>query len=178
MESTMIGTMAESHLLWRRLLIQVSIHRYGANFIGVTMAADAKQWCSFCNDFRDRLLLCAGCRVAMCSAVVGSTRGCVPWNASMDRADFIFICPYCAETNQDPGPSTVRPATHFVEPKLMCTSSSCLGCRKNFRRNGTFHSDMTRPSSLYPFAIQIDLIASESSFETAYVFPTGTTKKL
>ena len=41
---------------------------------------NVEQWCSFCNDFRDRLLLCAGCRVALCSADVGSTRGCVPWD--------------------------------------------------------------------------------------------------
>ena len=78
------------------------------------MAADVKQWCSFCNDFRDRLLLCAGCRVALCSADVGSTRGCVPWDASMDRPDFIFICPYCAKANADTGPSTVRHVTGII----------------------------------------------------------------
>ncbi|KAF9779587.1 hypothetical protein BJ322DRAFT_1113387 [Thelephora terrestris] len=73
----------------------------------VTDATQYSRWCSFCNDFRDLLLLCAGCRVALCSSDVNSMRGCVPWNISMDRKDFIFLCPYCAGSNADGGPSTL-----------------------------------------------------------------------
>ena len=89
--------------------------RVHVDSIMIRMAADVKQWCSFCNDFHDRLLLCAGCRVALCSADVGSTSGCVPWDVCIDSPDFIFICPYCAETNTDVGPSTVCPATRFIK---------------------------------------------------------------
>ena len=99
MEGTAIGMMLRSRLLWHQLPIPVSTHRYGVNCLKIMIAADVKQWCSFCNDFCDRLLLCAGCRVALCSADLGSTRGCVPWDVSMDGPDFIFICPYCAEAN-------------------------------------------------------------------------------
>ena len=109
-------------------------------------AADVEQWCSFCNDFRDRLLLCAGCRVALCSADVGSTRGCVPWDVCIDSPAFIFICPYCAEINKDVGPSTVCPATRFLKSIVDVPSSTCLEWHGNSRRNGTFHSDMIQPS--------------------------------
>lgn len=53
------------------------------------------KWCSTCNDFGEFLLLCAGCRVAVCSQTIDSTVGCLGWREEIYREDFVFYCTYC-----------------------------------------------------------------------------------
>ncbi|KAF9646686.1 hypothetical protein BDM02DRAFT_3188658 [Thelephora ganbajun] len=59
-------------------------------------------WCSFCYDFRETPVLCAGCRVGLCSAGLGSMRGCIVWDPRIRTDDFIFFCPYCIKSQKRP----------------------------------------------------------------------------
>ena len=54
------------------------------------------KWCSICNDFGSKLILCAGCRVTVCMSTMGTGIGCVHWDGSVNDEDFVYICPYCA----------------------------------------------------------------------------------
>jgi len=60
--------------------------------------ADALKWCSLCNDFGSLLVLCAGCRVAICVKTHESLNGCLEWDVSIESPDFVYYCPYCART--------------------------------------------------------------------------------
>lgn len=60
--------------------------------------AHMPKWCSFCFDFADILLLCAGCRVGVCSTSPISSRGCALWDEKIDDSDFIFYCPDCCRS--------------------------------------------------------------------------------
>lgn len=56
---------------------------------------DQPKWCSLCNDFGELLVLCAGCRVAICSQTIDSSAGCLGWNKDTGKDSFVFYCPYC-----------------------------------------------------------------------------------
>jgi hypothetical protein len=73
--------------------------------------ADTVKWCSFCNDFGDTLVLCAGCRVAGCVAQAGTPSGCLRWSPCIEEVDFIFYCPFCAGRDSR-GPCKVS-VNHF-----------------------------------------------------------------
>lgn len=45
------------------------------------------------------MILCAGCRVAICSTSPGSTIGCLLWDDKASQDDFVYYCPYCARKN-------------------------------------------------------------------------------
>jgi hypothetical protein len=54
------------------------------------------QWCSFCNDYGAFLLLCAGCRVGICSKSPETSTGCLKWKPVVSMTNFVFYCPWCA----------------------------------------------------------------------------------
>ena len=55
-----------------------------------------KKWCSLCNDFGSLLVLCAGCRVAICVRMYETLTGCIVWDSEIEDNDFVYHCPYCA----------------------------------------------------------------------------------
>ena len=54
------------------------------------------QWCTLCKEFGRTLILCAGCRVGICSMSKVSHAGCLRWNPAIERSDFVFYCPFCS----------------------------------------------------------------------------------
>jgi len=61
-----------------------------------------EQWCSFCYDFGEMLLLCAGCRVSLCTARGSTMKHCVVWDPMIHQDSFIFFCPYCVKSQRLP----------------------------------------------------------------------------
>ena len=59
--------------------------------------ADSAKWCSLCNDFEEYLILCAGCRVGMCSMSSESNIGCLIWSSLVNDEDFVYYCPFCTK---------------------------------------------------------------------------------
>jgi len=56
------------------------------------------QWCSLCNDFGELLILCAGCRVAVCSSSLESGASCLQWSHETKKDDFVYYCPFCTRS--------------------------------------------------------------------------------
>jgi hypothetical protein len=73
--------------------------------------ADGPKWCSTCNDFGSLLVLCAGCRVAICVKTRYTLSGCVEWHGSIEHVDFIYYCPYCGRTLKMISPVCVARST-------------------------------------------------------------------
>ena len=69
-----------------------------------TYSSPAKQWCSLCNDFGGQLVLCNGCRVAICVKSRNTLVGCLEWDAIINDEDFIFFCPFCTWSAVAPCP--------------------------------------------------------------------------
>ncbi|KAF9784726.1 hypothetical protein BJ322DRAFT_1021414 [Thelephora terrestris] len=65
------------------------------------LCTDSVQWCSPCNDFGEYLILCAGCRVGICSTSQDINTGCLQWKPIVDSPEFIFYCLYCRRSNKD-----------------------------------------------------------------------------
>ena len=57
-----------------------------------------KQWCSCCYDFREILVLYAGCRIGLCTAGENSLKDCIIWDLSIHEDNFVFWCPYCIKS--------------------------------------------------------------------------------
>lgn len=56
------------------------------------------QWCSVCNDFGGTMVLCAGCRVAVCSGTADDTdSGCLEYDEAIEDDDFVYYCRFCNE---------------------------------------------------------------------------------
>ena len=60
------------------------------------------QWCSFCNEFGGELVLCAGCRIALCRRAPDQPGGCVKWCRQMEDDDFVFHCLFCTRDMNRP----------------------------------------------------------------------------
>ena len=87
-----------SHHSWHRQIIWTIIRLCVSSFILQIADAHSAQWCSLCNDFREYLILCAGCRVGICCTSPDVTTGCLEWAVFIDDNDFIFYCPFCVHS--------------------------------------------------------------------------------
>jgi hypothetical protein len=67
-------------------------------------SADVQKWCSLCNDFSPLLVLCVGCRVAVCVKTDDTQRGCLAWHESITLETFVYYCPYCGWSLQQRSP--------------------------------------------------------------------------
>ena len=72
------------------------------DYLDYRLYAHATKWCSFCKDFGEILVLCAGCRVGVCVTPPGLSTGCLFWGPSIDDDDFVFYCPICATAAKKP----------------------------------------------------------------------------
>jgi hypothetical protein len=90
-----------NHLTWHPHQTQNIIH-WCVNGISNHdwNATHSLKWCSFCNDFGEHLILCAGCAVGVCSASRESNLGCLIWDPIIERDDFIFYCTYCVRSRK------------------------------------------------------------------------------
>ena len=59
------------------------------------------QWCTFCGEFGRTLILCAGCRVGICSVSRDSPSGCFFWNQVIEQDNFVFYCHYCSAERKE-----------------------------------------------------------------------------
>ena len=88
---------------WHRPLIQRTIPKYVAldsvPLHGVINDA-LMQWCSMCCDYGPYMILCAGCRVAVCSGGAISEIGCLKWEPFIEDPEFIYYCPFCVSSMQ------------------------------------------------------------------------------
>ncbi|KAF9781086.1 hypothetical protein BJ322DRAFT_1023203 [Thelephora terrestris] len=57
------------------------------------------KWCSVCGDFGHNLVLCAGCKMGVCTTTAETHTGCFSWDPKIERSDFVFYCPYCAKAS-------------------------------------------------------------------------------
>ena len=48
-----------------------------------------------CSDFGPYMIMCAGCRIAVCSGGATSELGCLEWKPHIESPDFIYYCPFC-----------------------------------------------------------------------------------
>jgi len=56
----------------------------------------SQKWCTYCNDFGEDLVLCLGCRNAVCLATTDDPTGCLKWNDDVkDNPDFTWECFTC-----------------------------------------------------------------------------------
>ena len=54
------------------------------------------QWCSLCDRKGGTQLLCAGCRLVVCTSSADySVRGCLEWSTAFVEDDFVFKCMFC-----------------------------------------------------------------------------------
>ena len=67
------------------------------------------QWCSFCFDFAPTLILCAKCRVCLCSPDLNASKGCIVWDPKIHSNDFVFFCPYCTKSRRPSHPVRLVP---------------------------------------------------------------------
>ena len=63
--------------------------------IPASLIAFAGQWCTVCSEFSGTLVLCAGCRVAVCCGTEDATTGCLYWSPAIRTLDFIYYCRFC-----------------------------------------------------------------------------------
>jgi hypothetical protein len=90
------GRISSSRHTWRPQQIPTIILRYVSHSWFLDHGAYSPKWCCLCNDFGAILVLCSGCRVAVCVQSEKTVFGCVYWNSEVDRDDFIFYCRFCA----------------------------------------------------------------------------------
>jgi hypothetical protein len=62
--------------------------------------ANSAKWCSICSDFGNHMVLCAGCRVGICTTTATVLTGCMNWSAIIEEDDFVFFCPFCARSKK------------------------------------------------------------------------------
>ena len=55
------------------------------------------KWCSVCDDFSGTLVLCAGCRVGVCTANNGGLSGCLAGSVELEDDNLIYYCRFCSE---------------------------------------------------------------------------------
>lgn len=53
------------------------------------------QWCSMCCNLGSYMIMCAGCRVAVCSGGPTHAPGCLEWEPQIESPKFIYYCPFC-----------------------------------------------------------------------------------
>lgn len=56
----------------------------------------SQKWCTYCNDFGEDLVLCLGCRNAVCLETTDDPTGCLKWSDEVeDNPDFTWECFTC-----------------------------------------------------------------------------------
>ena len=55
------------------------------------------QWCSVCDDFGGTIVLCAGCRVGVCTGSHDGLSRCLAWSAELEDENLIYYCRFCSE---------------------------------------------------------------------------------
>ena len=71
----------------------------------------SQKWCTYCNDFGEDLVLCLGCRNAVCLATTDDPTGCLKWiDAVEDDPDFTWECFTCTRGKRAMTVSTVLSA--------------------------------------------------------------------
>ena len=106
--------------------------------------AHTPKWCSLCNDFGSLLVLCVGCRVAICVKTHETLNGCLEWDLCLEEPDFVYYCPYCARASESLSPVCMVWPTS--QPAWLTCASSVSPTREACGRRGMSYSDMTHPS--------------------------------
>ena len=61
-----------------------------------------RKWCTVCNDIASVLLPCATCRVGVCCMNNFTTIACAEWSVAIEKDNFIYYCPWCANGRDKP----------------------------------------------------------------------------
>lgn len=89
------GTVLSPHI-WHHQPIQRNTLRFVAFQPFPQCLAHSPKWCSLCGDLGTILVLCSGCRVAVCVKSRDTIYGCLRWSAEIETDDFVFYCQYCS----------------------------------------------------------------------------------
>jgi hypothetical protein len=85
------------------------------------------KWCSFCKDFGECLVLCAGCRVGVCTNTDESSNGCLDWDPIIDDPNFVFYCPLCAMAAKRPCAVSVERFFQTLVTELLLAAQATGG---------------------------------------------------